>query len=78
LKSRLKLSFEAFNFNQTGSPHLNFGATLNLNRYFYITAGADDFISKIGLGSSFVGAGLQFRDDDLKLLLTSVPKLSFK
>ncbi len=77
-KKRLKLSFEAFNFNQTGNPHLKVGATFFLNKYFYVTAGADDFISKIGLGSSFAGAGLQFRDDDLKLLLTSVPKLSFR
>jgi len=77
-KDRLKLSFEAFSLNQTGNPHLKGGATFFLNKYFYITAGADDFISKIGLGSSFAGAGLQFRDDDLKLLLTSVPKLSFK
>jgi len=77
LKSKLKISFDAFNFNQTGNPHLKVGATFFLNKYFYVTAGADDFISKIGLGSSFVGGGLQFRDDDLKLLLTSVPKLSF-
>jgi len=77
LRAKLKLSFEAFNFNQTGNPHLKVGATFFLNKYFYVTAGADDFISKIGLGSSFAGAGLQFRDDDLKLLLSSVPKLSF-
>ncbi len=78
LTGRLKFSFEAFNFNQTGNPHLKVGATFFLNKYFYVTGGADDFISKIGLGSSFVGLGLQFRDDDLKLLLTSVPKLSFR
>ncbi|MFQ5480452.1 MAG: MlaD family protein [Thermodesulfobacteriota bacterium] len=76
-KKNLKLSFDAFNFNQTGNPHLKVGATFFLNKYFYVTGGADDFISKIGLGSSFVGLGLQFRDDDIKLLLTSVPKLSF-
>ncbi|MFQ5354034.1 MAG: MlaD family protein [Thermodesulfobacteriota bacterium] len=77
LKERLKFSFEAFNFNQTGNPHLKVGATFFLNKYFYVTGGADDFISKIGLGSSFVGMGLNFRDDDIKLLLTSVPKISF-
>ncbi len=78
LHGKLKLSFEAFNFNQTGNPHLKVGATFFLNKYFYVTGGADDFISKLGLGSSFAGIGLQFRDDDLKLLLTSVPKLSFR
>jgi len=78
LRDRMQLSFEAFNFNQTGNPHLKVGATFFLNKYFYVTGGADDFISKIGLGSSFFGLGLQFRDDDIKLLLTSVPKLSFK
>jgi len=78
LTGKLKLSFEAFNFNQKGNPHLKVGATFFLNKYFYVTAGADDFISKIGLGSAFAGLGLQFRDDDLKLLLTSVPKLSFR
>jgi len=77
LQAKLKLSFEAFNFNQTGNPHLKVGATFFFNKYFYVTAGADDFISKLGIGSTFVGGGLRFRDDDLKLLLSSVPKITF-
>ncbi|MFQ5441619.1 MAG: MlaD family protein [Thermodesulfobacteriota bacterium] len=77
-KNRFKLTFEAFDFNQTGNPHLKAGGTFHINKYFYITAGADDFISRIGLGSAYMGLGLEFRDDDLKLLFSSAPPISFQ
>ncbi len=77
-KKRFKFTFEAFDFNQTGNPHLKAGGTLHINKYFYITAGADNFISKLGLGSAYMGLGLEFRDDDMKLLFSSAPPISFK
>lgn len=77
-KNRFKLTFEAFDFNQTGNPHLKAGGTFYINKYMYLTAGADDFISKIGLGSSYMGLGFVFRDDDLKLLLSSAPPVALQ
>ncbi|HLC18410.1 MAG TPA: MlaD family protein [Thermodesulfobacteriota bacterium] len=76
-KDRLKIYFEAFDFDQEGNPHLKAGGTLHLNRFFYLTAGYDDFISRQGLESAFLGIGLQFEDNDIKYLFTSAPPISF-
>lgn len=75
---RLKLTLEAFDFSQKGNPHLKAGATAYLNKFFYLTAGYDDFVSKIGLQSAYMGVGFQFDDDDIKYLISSVPVSSFK
>jgi len=77
-KNRLRFTFEAFDFNQTGNPHLKVGARFNINKYFYFTAGADDFISRIGLATAYLGLGLEFRDDDIKYLLSNAPPVSFQ
>ncbi len=74
---RLKLSLDAFDFGQKGNPHLKAGGMLYLNRFFFLTAGYDDFISKVGLQSAYVGVGLQFEDEDLKYLFSSAPPISF-
>jgi len=42
---RLKLSFEAFDFDNDSRTHLKFGANLSFLKYLYLTAGFDDFIS---------------------------------
>ena len=70
---RLKLSFEAFDFNNDSKTHLKCGANLTFLKYLYLTTGFDDFISDEGGSSFFIGAGLQFEDDDIKYLLTSAP-----
>lgn len=75
-RDRLKVTFEGFDFSQKGNPHLKAGATLYFYKYFYLTGGYDDFASRYGNKSSFVGAGFQFDDDDIKYLLTSVPTSS--
>jgi phospholipid/cholesterol/gamma-HCH transport system substrate-binding protein len=71
-QDRLKFMFEASEFS-VGTPRLKAGATWNLNKFFFLTAGYDDFVSKIGLRSAYLGLGLQFQDEDLKYLLTNAP-----
>ncbi|MBI5287283.1 MAG: MCE family protein [Deltaproteobacteria bacterium] len=70
-KDRLKFTLEAFDFDKQRNPHLKIGATYNLNKYFFITGGYDDFISRVGLESAYLGLGFQFDDEDIKYLLTS-------
>jgi phospholipid/cholesterol/gamma-HCH transport system substrate-binding protein len=76
-QDRVKWTLEAFDFGSEGNPRLKAGATWNLSKLFFLTAGYDDFVSKVGLQSAYVGLGLQFQDEDLKYLLSSAPPLSF-
>ena len=70
---RLKLTFEAFDFSSDRNAHLKGYADVQLFKYLYLTGGWDDFISKRGNSSGFVGLSIRFEDDDLKYLLTSTP-----
>ena len=74
---RLKFTLEAFDFGQKGNPHMKAAGTVYFNKFFFLTAGYDDFMSRVGLQSAYVGLGLQFMDEDLKYLLTSAPPVSF-
>jgi len=76
-KDRLKLTFEAFDFDKKRKPHLKVGAILHLNKYFFVSGGYDDFISKVGLESAYLGLGFEFEDDDLKYLFSTAPPVSF-
>ncbi|MBW7957445.1 MAG: MCE family protein [Deltaproteobacteria bacterium] len=76
-RDRLKLTLEAFDFSRDGGAHLKAGSTLYLNKFFFLTAGYDDFTNNVGLRSAYVGLGFQFRDEDLKFLLSSAPPVSF-
>ena len=69
LRDRLKLTFEASDFDEDRGPYLKAGATYDVNRYFFITGGYDDFISEQGLESVYLGLGLRFEDEDLRDLL---------
>ncbi len=69
----LKLSFEAFDFDEDRDPHLKIYGQYRLFKHLYLSAGWDDFISDEGNESPFVGVSIQFEDDDLKYLLTSAP-----
>ncbi|MDP2681902.1 MAG: MlaD family protein [Deltaproteobacteria bacterium] len=77
-KDRLIFTFEAFDFDKKRNPHLKAGLTLNLNKYFLIAAGYDDFVSRLKLASPYVGIGLHFEDEDIKYLLSSVGSLITK
>lgn len=70
-KDRLKFTFEAFDFDKKRNPHLKAGLTFSLNKYFFITGGYDDFVSKLKLASPYLGIGFHFEDEDIKYLLSS-------
>jgi phospholipid/cholesterol/gamma-HCH transport system substrate-binding protein len=72
-QDRIKWTLEAFDFGSDDNPRLKAGATWNLSKLFFLTAGYDDFVSKVGLQSAYIGLGLQFQDEDLKYLLTNAP-----
>ena len=65
----MKLTFEASDFDEDRGPHLKVGATYDINRYFFINGGYDDFISKQGLETVYFGLGIRFEDEDLRDLL---------
>jgi phospholipid/cholesterol/gamma-HCH transport system substrate-binding protein len=69
LRDRLKLTFEASDFDADRGPYLKAGATYDVNRYFFITGGYDDFVSEQGLESVYLGLGIKFEDEDLRDLL---------
>ena len=73
LKDRLTLSLEAFDFDSDSNAHLKFKADFSPVKHLYITSGFDDFISDEGNESFFIGAGINFLDDDLKVLLSNMP-----
>ena len=70
---RLALSLEAFDFDPDRNAHLKFKADFTPFNHIYLTSGIDNFISDEGRESFFVGAGINFSDEDVKALLSSVP-----
>jgi phospholipid/cholesterol/gamma-HCH transport system substrate-binding protein len=72
----VKVSFDAFDFTRSAHPHLKAWGTFYINRYFFLTAGYDNFVNK-ELRSGFIGAGFQFDDEDIKYLLSSAPPVKF-
>lgn len=70
---RLALSLEAFDFDPDRNAHLKFKADYTPFQHIYLTAGFDDFISDEGNDSFFIGAGIDFSDEDIKTLLMSAP-----
>jgi phospholipid/cholesterol/gamma-HCH transport system substrate-binding protein len=70
---RLTFTLEAYDFRQDDNPHLRFAMDYSFWRYFYLSAGADDFISDDDRSTFFLGAGISFYDDDIKWLLTNAP-----
>ncbi|MBI5894177.1 MAG: MCE family protein [Deltaproteobacteria bacterium] len=73
LNDKLKFTFEAFDFDKKRNPRLKAAATYSIGKYFFVTGGYDDFISRVGNESLFIGAGFHFEDEDIKYLLTSAP-----
>ncbi|CAO0822970.1 phospholipid/cholesterol/gamma-HCH transport system substrate-binding protein [Desulfarculales bacterium] len=73
-KDQMTLTLEANDFRVDTRPHLKAAVDYKFWKYFYVTAGVDDFISEDDRANFFAGAGLNFFDDDLKFLLTNAPK----
>lgn len=69
---RVKLFFEAFDFDDEDPAHLKAGGNIYLLRNVYLTAGMDDFADSEDR-SFFVGGGLFFTDEDIKYILGSTP-----
>ena len=70
---RLTFSLEAFDFSRAGDldPHLRFTTRFKLHPNVYLIGGYDDPLVD-EFDSLFVGAGIRWKDDDLKYLLGSV------
>lgn len=70
---RLRLSMEAFDFSRPDDldPHLRFTTRFQLNDHVYLLGGYDDPLAD-EYESLFIGAGITWRDEDLKYLLGSV------
>ncbi|MGE3975671.1 MAG: MlaD family protein [Bdellovibrionales bacterium] len=71
-KRSLRWSTEAYEFSNN-PPHLRSSLRYNFYRGIYLIGGADDILSKGGTYSSFLGAGIDLTNDDLKLLLSKSP-----
>jgi phospholipid/cholesterol/gamma-HCH transport system substrate-binding protein len=72
---RWNLSVEAFDFDRPEEldPHLRLTAAWRPLEHFYLLGGYDDPLAS-ERDSLFVGAGVRWRDDDLKYLLGSIPR----
>jgi phospholipid/cholesterol/gamma-HCH transport system substrate-binding protein len=72
---RLKLSFDAFQFNRANDlrAHVRLTGRYFLNDNVYLMGGYDDFLER-KRDSVVFGAGVRWSDDDLKYLLGSLPR----
>jgi len=78
LKDRLRFSAELFDFNRP--ENLSAHAKVSTRFYFspsvYVVGGWDDLLNHTRKADSlFLGAGVRWSDDEIKYLLSSVPKL---
>lgn len=76
LDDKVKFSVDAWNFNSTEPgnlrPHLKGTATWRINKFVFLNTGYDNALNS-ERRAAFVGAGLQFDDDDIKYLIGSMP-----
>ena len=75
LKKRLRFSFDVWDFaRQDYNAHAKLGGRWYFSPAVFATAGWDDLLNhKKKADSVFFGAGVRWNDEDLKLLLGSVP-----
>lgn len=69
-KGPVGIAFDAFDFQNkvNDNPHLKASGKINLTPNLYLLSGVDDFVSKTDNRDFFVGAGIQFVDEDIKAL----------
>lgn len=76
---RLKISAEAFNFARPEGVDVRVFAKYKFYSVFYAILGGDDILNTRGnaftgtAATGFIGAGIDFTNDDLKLLLSKAP-----
>ncbi len=71
----LTLSFDAYDFpdsDESRKVHTKAGIKYKFFKNLFVTGGYDDILNS-ETDSWFVGAGVEFRDDDLKYLLGKTP-----
>ena len=72
LDDKLLMSLEAFDFSLDRNPHLKAKVDFTPFSHLYLTTGYDNFINE-DRRSFFIGGGINFSDEDVKTLFTSVP-----
>jgi phospholipid/cholesterol/gamma-HCH transport system substrate-binding protein len=70
----LSVSVQAFDFTNPNNPNLKAELDWAFYRHFFVTAGAEEILNNQLDPLYFGGAGIQFDDDDLKILLSTLPK----
>lgn len=83
LRDRLRLSADVFDFGwgsypaleSAGIPNLRLAARAEPLRHVWFEAGAEQVLlgARYGYATGFVGLGFHFADDDVKLLLSTLP-----
>jgi phospholipid/cholesterol/gamma-HCH transport system substrate-binding protein len=73
LRRNLRFSFDAFDLSASPA-HLRTFLRYYFYKGVYLVGGADDYLSRTGTSSSFLGAGIDLTNDDLKVLMS---KLAF-
>ena len=68
----LELSTDLFGFDANVSPRLRARATYHFFTHLYVAAGVDDVFND-ELSDLFLGAGVQFTDEDMQAILTVAP-----
>lgn len=71
----VRLSADMWDFGRDGyKPHAKIGGRVYISPAIFATVGWDDFLNRRQKASSvFIGGGVRWSDDDVKLLLSSVP-----
>ncbi len=72
LDDKLLMSMEAFDFSLESNPHLKAKIDYTPFSHLYLTTGYDNFINEESR-SFFIGGGINFSDEDVKTLFTSIP-----
>jgi phospholipid/cholesterol/gamma-HCH transport system substrate-binding protein len=83
LRDRLMLNADVFDFafgsypalEASGLPNLRAGARIEPIDHLWLEVGAEQILlgARYGYGTAYVGAGFHFTDDDIKLLLATLP-----
>jgi len=72
LDDKLQMSMDVFDFSLDRNPHLKAKIDFTPFSHLYLTTGYDNFINE-EYRSFFIGGGINFSDEDIKTLVTSVP-----
>lgn len=86
-EDRLKFSFDAYQFSreqkrkdaagvviqEEENPRLKAQVRYDFHKHMFVVGGADDIISNYDRRAFYLGAGFEFRDDDLKWVAGSIP-----